>query len=573
MSGTPHAASITVRETLELLDSTFAEMASGVAEDRYALWLGSGISLGRIPGLKLLIRNALEHLQGQIVVADANCRFRAAITEILSTAAGLSAAECGTIDVHQPVANWPNIEAIVQRLASNYTRFLEIGVAGEPDDYILWTGADLPNAFANPASEPDTEHLCIGLLVLEGIASRIASANWDGLIEKAVGELSPGTDALVVCVTGADLRQPQRQAFLYKFHGCAIRARDDEANFRHRIIARLSQINAWRDDQDNAPMVARLVDLAVSHETLMIGLSAQDSNIQTVFTAAENRMGWPWPSRPPAYAFSEDTLGVDQRALLKNVYRGSFTPANRDAIYQSALIRAYAKPLLTALVLHVLCAKLCRLVDLAPGALGIPGSVAIKEGLKHLRNALGSHPDAGAVTFIRMIVAHANRLMALYHTGDATAPALPYLPITSRPIQAMVTDPMIATAGLREFAVGLSLLGLGQRDGNWALQPAALPAPEQGALRIITPMNNLKLVFASNAQAAIRLGVNGHVGPDDDVIVVHSQQVLPAMPRSPRATRGRLGRPGRRDVSVTELLDGAANANELFDGFRKAAGI
>ncbi|WP_316159461.1 SIR2 family protein [Bradyrhizobium sp. SZCCHNRI3042] len=573
MSGAPHAASITVRETLDLLDGALAEVASGITEDRYALWLGSGISLGRIPGLKLLIRNALEHLQGQVVVADPDCRFRSAITEILSTAAGLSPAECATIDVHQPVANWPNIDAVVQRLASNYARFLEIGVAGEPDDYILWTGADLPNVFADPNAEPDAEHLCIGLLILEGIASRIASANWDGLIEKAVSELSPGTDALVVCVTGADLRQPQRQAFLYKFHGCAVRARDDEANFRHLIIARLSQINAWRDDQKNAAMVARLVDLAVSHETLMIGLSAQDSNIQTVFTAAENQMGWPWPSHPPAYAFSEDRLGVDQRALLRNVYRGSFTPANRDAIYQSALIRAYAKPLLTALVLHVLCAKLCRLVDLAPGGLGIPDSTAIKEGLKHLRNALGSHPDAGAAAFIRMIVAHTSRLTALYHTGDATASDLPYLPITSRPVQAMGADPMVATAGLRELAVGLSLLGLGQRDGSWALQPSALPASDQGALRIVTSTNNLKLIFASNAQAAIRLGANGHIGPDDDVIVVHSQQVLPAMPRSPRATRGRLGRPGRRDVSVTELLDSAANANELFDAFRKAAGI
>ncbi|UPK05925.1 SIR2 family protein [Bradyrhizobium sp. 170] len=572
MSGTPHAASISVRETLELLDGPFAEMASGIAEDRYALWLGSGISLGKIPGLKVLIRNALEHLQGKVAVVDANCRFRATIAEILSTAAGLSPAECGTIDVHQPVASWPNIDAIIQRLASNYARFLEIGVAGEPDDYILWTGADLPNAFADPASEPDTEHLCIGLLILEGIASRIASANWDGLIEKAVDELSPRANALVVCVTGTDLRQPQQQAFLYKFHGCAVRARDDEANFRARIIARLSQINAWRDDQENAAMVARLVDLAVSHETLMIGLSAQDSNIQTVFTAAENQMGWPWPSHPPAYAFSEDRLGVDQRALLRNVYRSSYSPANRDAIYQSALIRAYAKPLLTALVLHALCAKLCRLVELAPGGLGTPDSSAIKEGLKHLRNAVGSHPDAGAVAFIRMIVARASRLMALYHTGDATAPDLPYLPITSRPVQAMATDPMIATAGLRELAVGLSLLGLGHRDGSWAVQPAP-PAREQGALRIVTATNNLKLVFASTAQAAIRLGANGHIGPDDDVIVMHSQQVFPTMPRSPRATRGRLGRPGRRDVSVTELLDSAANANELLDGFRKAAGI
>ena len=57
------------------------------------------------------------------------------------------------------------------------------------------------------------------------------------------------------------------------------------------------------------------------------------------------------------------------------------------------------------------------------------------------------------------------------------------------------------------------------------------------------------------------------------VIVVHSQEVLPTMPRSPYATRGRLGRPGRRDVSVAGLLAKAANANELFDEFRNAAGL
>ena len=210
MTGGPHAAEITVRETLDLFDGALAETAAGIAEDRYALWLGSGISLGRIPGLKLLILRALEHLQGQVVAADGACRFRAAIVETLTTVAGLTADELNAIEVNQPVANWPNIDAIVARLASNYARFLEVSVANELDDYILWTGADLPNVFANPASEPDTEHLCIGLLILEGIASKIASANWDGLIEKAVDELSPGTDALLVCVIGADLRQPQR---------------------------------------------------------------------------------------------------------------------------------------------------------------------------------------------------------------------------------------------------------------------------------------------------------------------------------------------------------------------------
>jgi hypothetical protein len=52
MALAPHAASISVSETLALLDGQFEVFAKGVAEDRYVLWLGSGISFGRVGGLK-----------------------------------------------------------------------------------------------------------------------------------------------------------------------------------------------------------------------------------------------------------------------------------------------------------------------------------------------------------------------------------------------------------------------------------------------------------------------------------------------------------------------------------------
>lgn len=48
----------------------------------------------------------------------------------------------------------------------------------------------------------------MGILVLEGSASSIATANWDGLVEKAVAELT-GIPKLVVCVRAEDLRQPE----------------------------------------------------------------------------------------------------------------------------------------------------------------------------------------------------------------------------------------------------------------------------------------------------------------------------------------------------------------------------
>lgn len=58
----------------------------------------------------------------------------------------------------------------------------------------------------------------------------------------------------------------------------------------------------------------------------MMGLSAQDSNIQALFASAEATMRWPWPGDRPSFVFSGDKVGTDQEALLKNVYPNAFRP-------------------------------------------------------------------------------------------------------------------------------------------------------------------------------------------------------------------------------------------------------
>ena len=181
--------------------------------------------------------------------------------------------------------------------------------------------------FADPALEPDVEHICIAILILEGVASEIASANWDGLVEKAVEMLTAGAPALVVCVRPEDLREPALRARLFKFHGCAVKASGDEATFRPYLVGRQSQIHGWVAQPENAPMAHRLIDLIATKPTLMMGLSAQDANIQAIFAHAEARMAWPWPGDRPSYVFSENAIGVDQRGLLKNVYRAAYTAA------------------------------------------------------------------------------------------------------------------------------------------------------------------------------------------------------------------------------------------------------
>jgi hypothetical protein len=183
MHSGPSAANATVIDALASLDGPFAPLAEGVSRDRYALWLGSGISLGRVEGLRELIPRVLIFLQQQVAVGNANCPFRTALSSIFGIAS-LTAAERASIDVEKPVREWPSRDAIIDRLTSNYARFLETTVDDEEDDYLLWEAVAVTQIYGDPAIQPDVEHLCVAILILEGLASNIPTANWDGLIEK-----------------------------------------------------------------------------------------------------------------------------------------------------------------------------------------------------------------------------------------------------------------------------------------------------------------------------------------------------------------------------------------------------
>ena len=132
----PAADEISIREALELLDTTLGTFASAVCQDRYAFWLGSGISLGRVAGLHALIPRVLSHLQRLVVAGDPDGRYRATLDEIIGLA-GLNAAERGATKFEVPIEEWPTIETIVDRLANNYARFLDLVPQGEEPDYLL----------------------------------------------------------------------------------------------------------------------------------------------------------------------------------------------------------------------------------------------------------------------------------------------------------------------------------------------------------------------------------------------------------------------------------------------------
>jgi hypothetical protein len=83
----PSASSISLAQTLDVLDGPFRSVAHGIAEDRYAFWLGSGISFGRVDGLKKIIARVLEFLRQRVDPADPNCVYRSALRRALDPGA------------------------------------------------------------------------------------------------------------------------------------------------------------------------------------------------------------------------------------------------------------------------------------------------------------------------------------------------------------------------------------------------------------------------------------------------------------------------------------------------------
>ncbi len=571
-TGGPNAATITVPETLALLDGSFATVSRGVAEDRYVLWLGSGISFGRVDGLRQVIAKVLEFLRARTTPGDPTCRFGRALRAALDHAP-LTATENARVDLTQPFAAWPDHNDIVDRLCNNYARLLDINVDGEPDDYLLWEAVDIRSTFADPAKPPDVEHLCLAILVLEGACSDIASANWDGLIEGSIASLTGGQPALSVCARPEDLRDPAARGRLIKFHGCAVRAAQNEAAYRPFLVARQSQINGWIMRPEYAALRGRLVDLLATKPTLMIGLSAQDADIQTLFTQAAVQMPWRWPGDRPSYVFSENELGGDQQGLLQNVYRQDLTPANRPQILDGSRIQAYAKPLLLALVLHLLCSKVRTLVDLAPGAIPPADRQPLRDGVVALRNQLAACVAPDPLAYINAFIDQWGRSLNLIRNGSLTHVPGRYQPLTVESIADITINPNLPASGMRETAVAAGVLGYGVSRGEWQIAPPASNAVCDGMFRVNTPSGEAKVFLTSGPISALQLRQDGHVVDADEPIVIHGHKLVSAMPRSPRSAPGRTGRLRAREVSIASLMESSATVDGLFQRFREELAI
>lgn len=566
----PTAASISIRETLALLDTEFAGLAEGVAQGSYALWLGSGISRDRIIDVNGVLATLLEFLRTN-VTASATCNYRAALDKVINLASP-SADERAQIDYAHPVIEWACIRDLLSRLWNQYSAALSVEVPPNPLDFLVWVGLDFANTFST--QEADAEHLAIGMLALEGAVTDLATANWDGLLEAAMKELGYDETFYRITVTGQDLRNPAAAAILYKFHGCALRAIEDEGAYRDLLIARSAQITGWNTDNRFAIVRNQLGALIQAKRTLMIGMSVQDENIKHLFAKANEQSGWQWTDAPTPIVFSADKIGDDQRDLLIVVYGQQHYEAHRDDICAAARLQAYAKPLLLSLLLHVLTAKLEVLAsDAHAPNLDAPGRAAIADGIKALRNRAADAGDADRLGFARLIASGLARARHQLQNGTSGAGIQQYFPLDTQPAHLMKGKLGLANSGQREAAVALGLMGLEQANG-WLSSVDDPADPRAGALRLTSAdAATARIFLAANDMNITSLLDSGAFDETDcDAVVICSGPVTERQQRSPSDGK-RDGKIGPRYVAFGPMLGDAADLDDLRDRFRGEIGL
>lgn len=521
-------------------------------------------------GLDGVLAKLLEFLR-QKALANPGGSYEAALDTILGLAHP-SDAEKAQIDMAQPASTWICLPDLLPRLWRQYSAVLATEIDGERADHLLWDGLEFEMTFAS--LDPDVEHLAVAVLALEGVVSDIATPNWDGLIEAAIAQLGHSPEVFKITVTGEDLRGPAKaQATLYKFHGCAQRAISEPGKYRELLVAREGQITRWSVNDTFKIVRDQLGALIQKSRALVIGLSAQDNNIKHMFAEVGAHKGWKWDTVPTPIVISAEVIGQDQKGLLEAAY-GDDYEANRVSIADAARLRAYAKPLLIALVLQVITEKLKALLSdtTAPG-LDPAARTSLETGLIHLRNLAAEAGDADRSALMRAITGAISRTRYQLSDGVSQPGAAKYYPLDDQPAHLMKGKQALAASGQREAAAALALMGLDVATMEWTATIGDSDLVETGALNLASPTSQARVFLASGDDAIGQLIDAGAFRDDDtDVVVVCSRKVADPQQRSPSG-RHRDGSLGPRYVSLGPMLAGAKDLDDLRDAFRKEVAV
>lgn len=573
MALNPTAGTITVSEVMEKFESDFASVAHAVGNGEFALWVGSGIS-SQAPNLGDLVERAFDYIRQRACDPLLKESFLPAFEQILRLAELDPAVLAGQFML--PLADWPERTAICDRLWNKYSRVLDVRIQGTPSDFVLWDAVNIRDAFQDP-KQPGPEHLCIAVLLLEGAVSEIASANWDGFIEAAVERLSGGTPGVLQVVVDPDhLRGPVGRARLLKFHGCIVHASDEPSAFRKFLTGSHTQITGWPQNPSFAAMRNTIIDLATTHKTLVLGLSIQDNNLQTIFNKATAIHPWPWPPNPsaPAYVFCEDTIREGQRDVLKQGYGDSYND-NISAVHDATLLRAWAAKVLVGLVLHLLTGKLSKLMELEFASAGKPLIASdLASRLKEIRDSVAGFavpiPGTSDLSdFVNEALMLWSRMLSLFRRGQLPTKPDGYEALTSSTPNLIAADQNAQAMSLGRLGIALSLLQDGCAIGRWELLKPASNDLDAGTLTVRSTRPgaaNRQLFIVKSASEAIELESRGAF-TRGGAIVLHGDNLWHKMGsasrRRVRSPPGRTGMIEDTHISLAELVTNCTDTAKL----------
>jgi hypothetical protein len=563
MTDLPETPSL--REVVDLVRHGFPTLAEDVVNNRRAFWIGSGISKFQVPDLAALLGSVFSYLAVRAVSGDPDARSHSdTLRRLLST---YLPAELTLFD--ESPQEW-TVPADLEGLANSYSEILDSEVDGFSGDHLLWDGADVREMFGSPEIEPGVNHYLLAILIHEGVLTQLASANWDGLIEKAVAAIDPVPTRLKLAsyVTNDDFRDLRADARLLKLHGCAVKARNTETPYREYIAASPGDLASVLVLPIHREMADEIKKLAQRERPLFLGLSVQDADLLTIFTLAGVQSPWAWSADHPAYLFAEKELKQPHKTLLKQVYGQAYSD-QRPAIQAGSRFPAFATPLLAALVIEVISRKLCALISLSTLEHSLfPQLVqGIADFADHLASLVGTELE----TLPERLISGLSAMVQTFYGTLKSADGRTYLPLTSGSLEQIMVDPRTKALGSPSFAVVIGLLGMGQSRGDWELDFDLGAVERTGSIELKRhdSMSPTYLFLVGGEAAADAFVASSYwQNSADNLALVHTANARPTQfQRGPAGGLGKDRAPGsrRRETWMASL---PSAGSDLFEAFR-----
>ena len=564
----------TVASALASLRGAHPALLDDVSRGDRVLWVGSGVSRNQVPGLEPLLRKALTFLQTNDTGA-ADDPHKRGLEGILGDYLPPELAS-----YRRDPAGW-SVPADLSDLVTSYSEILSVGIAGQEQDYLLWVAIDVRETYGSPAIEPGPEHWLISILIHEGVVSEIVTTNWDGLIERAT-KVSTGSGqpaALGIFMSNESFRTARGRCSLYKAHGCAVLAREDEV-YRQYLVAQTADIAIWLSNPIYDGMVERLRALARTRKSLMLGLSVQDYNLMAQIAGASRDLPWNWDPNDPAYIFAEPAIQPSQRSVLQTVYREQYPP-NRDAIASLSAAGMYSGLLLAALTLHVLIEKLRIGIDCAPVFAGSANVIeSLCKGLERVESYLAEDAGGDIDRLVVLIRRGISSLVCRFFDPGTELVDDEYMPFYGNSLKAGV-DEQFRQLDLPALSVAVGLLGLGYARNHWRLVIGTGGSLERGVIQLMSPhlpaSSSPKVVItrdwrSTNALMATDLWATD---PGELVVIQATGDQPAAMTRGVGGGigSGRSRRRSRRQIWLSDLEPHVGSADALLGAFRAEVSV